>query len=75
VPVFFGGDQYHGCLEARCRFLGYFIYLNSAGELSLKSLRVCFCDIKGGGGAPPTGWPHTTQPSHPDCRGLEAKPQ
>jgi hypothetical protein len=26
----------------------------------------------GGGGAPHTGWPQTTQPSRPDCRGLEA---
>jgi hypothetical protein len=26
------------------------------------------------GGAPPTGWPHTTQSSQPDCRGPEAKP-
>jgi hypothetical protein len=25
-------------------------------------------------GAPPTGWPYTTQLSHPDCRGPEAKP-
>ena len=29
-----------------------------------------FFGTKGGGGAPPTGWPYTTQSGHPDSSSL-----
>jgi hypothetical protein len=40
----------------------------------VESLKVSAFFLDYRGGAPPTGWPHTTQPSKLDCRGPKAKP-